>query len=139
MKMIIETFVTIIFLSIAVILVAQVIESQITINQANDFHMNAVQVIEESNFNSEVIQACITEAELLGYTLNVSVNQESVSRCTSCNSTWDLQENTECPVCGNTSAYMDYISNDGIVTLDYIVELPMLGISQEGTLEANAR
>ncbi len=139
MKMIIETFVTIIFLSIAVVLTTQVIGSQISINQANDFHVNAVQVIEESNFDSGVIEKCKEEAEALGYTLTVNVYQEARTQCAECNHIWGSETEGQCEICGSTYTFTNYLSSGGIVTLDYGVELAMLGISKVGYLEANAR
>lgn len=139
MKMIIETFVTIIFLSIAVVLVSQVIGSQVTINQANDFHINAVQIIEESNFDNEVIEACISEAETLGYNLGVEVSYLNSQKCVACNHILEESEEGVCQVCGSENTYTYSVNKNGVVTLDYVVDMALLGISQEGYLEANAR
>ncbi|MFI3208297.1 MAG: hypothetical protein R3Y40_04110 [Eubacteriales bacterium] len=138
MKLIIETFVTIIFLTMAVFLATQIIGSQITINGANDFHVNVVQEIEESNFSESVIEACKAEAEELGYTLSVAIDSTSMYQCASCNNIWE-EDQEVCPLCGSEYTYINYTSHKGEVVLDYTVELAVLGVCQEGRLEANIR
>lgn len=139
MKVIIETFVTIVFLSLTVVIAAQVISSQILINGASSFHTNAVQVIEESNFDSNVITVCVEEAQEKGYELTVSVDKSAMMVCSSCNSMWEIGEEVNCPNCQSSNVYVSQISSDGLVTLVYDVSISMLGIEKEGILQSNAR
>lgn len=139
MKMIIETFITILFLTVAVIVSTQLIGSQIIINNANDFLINAVQAIEESNFSGDVIMAYTEEAEKLGYTLEVIIEEEIALHCVSCNNMWTSNGEERCPECGSESIYSSNTGHEGEVTLEYNVDLAFLGISKVGKLEANAR
>ncbi len=128
-----------IFFSLIVVIVAQVIYSQIVINGASSFHTNAVQVIEESGFDSNVIEQCIEEAESKGYKLDVIYSKEEVLKCSACNSTWTVDEATNCPNCASANVYTEQKSSDGVVTLTYMVNVDMLGIEKEGSLQSNAR
>ncbi len=139
MKLIIETFITVIFISLTVIIVSQVIYSQIIINRASSFHTNVVQVIEESDFDSNVISQCIEKAEENGYRLEVLYDKDSVMKCSACNSTWEIGEGTVCPSCNSANIYAKQVSSDGLVTLNYDVEIGILGIEKEGVLQSNAR
>lgn len=139
MKIIIETFVTIIFLTIVVMLTTQIIGSQVSINNANSFHLNAVQAIEESNFDTAVITAYQAKAEEWGYELEVIVNHQVEKQCASCNYSWEDEEELQCPICGSSNLYMNYISRGGEVILNYKVEVAILGIAEDGKLEAYAR
>ncbi len=139
MKMMIETFVSVIFISVLVVVVSQIICSQIAINSASSFHTNVVQVIEESDFDSEVIDFCIEQAFDKGYELEVAYNKSSTMQCSTCNSTWEVEEGAYCPNCNSTNVYEEHLSSDGIVTMTYKVELAMLGIEKEGSLQSNAR
>lgn len=139
MKIIIETFVTIIFFTIVVVLTTQIIGSQITISNANSFHLNAVQAIEESDFNENIIATYISKGEELGYELEVNIANQVVKQCTSCNYSWEYDDTTRCPICGSSNLYTNYVSRGGEVILDYIVEVAVLGIVEEGQLEAYVR
>lgn len=139
MKVIIETFVTIIFLGLTVIIATQVIGSQITINGASSFHTNAVQVIEESNFDDAVIEECIEMANVRGYELVVDIEKSTVLICSECNSTWGVDESSCCVNCNSTNVYPSQVNSDGVVTLTYDVEIAMLGIKETGSLQSNAR
>lgn len=139
MRVIIETFITIIFLSLTVFVATQVIGAQIVINGANTFHTNAVQLIEESDFDSTVIAECISQAEAEGYILEVTVDKVSMFVCDSCNTMWEVGEVVQCENCKSSNVYEKQISSDGVVTLRYQVGISMLGIEQEGSLQSNAR
>lgn len=139
MKLIIETFITVIFISMTVIIVSQVIYSQIIINRASSFHTNVVQVIEESDFESDVIDQCIEKAVENGYQLEVLYEKESVMKCSTCNSTWEIEGAVVCPNCNSTNIYKKQLSSEGVVTLNYDVKIGVLGIEKEGFLQSNAR
>lgn len=139
MKLIVETFITVIFISLTVIIVSQVIYSQIIINRASSFHTNAIQVIEESDFDIDVISQCIEEAVENGYQLEVSYDKECVMKCSACNSSWQIGEETVCPNCNSTNIYAKQVSSEGLVTLNYDVKIGVLGIEKEGVLQSNAR
>lgn len=139
MKLIIETFVTVIFLSLTVIIAAQIISSQVAINGATTFHTNAVQVIEESNFDNTVIAMCKEEAIANGYVLDVSVEKETKLVCSACNTMWEVSETIICPTCESTSSYVKQVTSEGLISLTYDVSVPILGIEKEGTLQSNAR
>lgn len=110
-----------------------------TINEANTFHTNAVKVIEESNFDSNVIEECINEAYEKGFTLEVDVDKEKVLVCSSCNSMWELDTSSICPNCKSTDIYVNQVSSDGMITLIYDISITMLGIDKVGVLQSNAR
>lgn len=137
--MIIETLVTIIFISLTVVIIAQIIAAQLAINGANTFHTNVVQAIEESDFESGVIETCILEAEQRGYDLDVSVDKYLRYSCGACNSTWELDDLAVCPNCQSTNIYEKQSNSDGIITLTYNIVIEMLGIEKVGSLQSNAR
>lgn len=139
MKAIIEMFVTVVFLSLMVVIASQVIGSQLVINSAHTFHTNAVQKIEESDFDSGVIATCIQEAADKGYVLTVTYDRTNVIECTNCNSQWNIGEGVTCSNCGSSNVVTNYENTSGEVKLTYDVEIALLGISESGTLQSNAR
>lgn len=71
MKTAIEMFSMIIAITLACILFASIISSNNQVSEARDFYNVAVNRIEDSNCNDNVIQECISEADEKGYELKV--------------------------------------------------------------------
>lgn len=139
MKIIIETFVTVIFVTLSVLLTTQLIESQLAISAAKNFHTNVVQVVEESNFNESVIEECMIRALDEGYTLEVVLDYTETMQCLSCNSLWESNEEINCVTCGSQSIYTVSNKKQGQIILTYGVNLVLLDIEREGMIVANAR
>ncbi len=71
MKVAIEMFSIIIAITLGCILFASIINSNNRLSDAREFYDVAVNRIEDSNCNSEVIETCKKEAEEKGYVLEV--------------------------------------------------------------------
>lgn len=139
MKVMIETFITVVFLSLIVVIGGQVIGAQISVNNATTFHSSAVQVMEESNFDETVIEEVIASASENGYELTVEVDQVSLIQCSNCNSQWELGGPVTCSHCGSTNVVTNYLTHDGVVTLNYDVDIALLNIHESGSITSYAR
>ncbi|MFI3173045.1 MAG: hypothetical protein R3Y58_11865 [Eubacteriales bacterium] len=139
MKIVIETFVTVVFLTIMVLIASQLIGTEIQISTAKEFHANVVQLLEESDFNTTIIETCTTKAQELGYELDIVVQKESKLQCASCNTQWNLGEGTICPTCSSSNIITNYVCHEGAVDMRYVVSLPLLGIEKTGSFESYAR
>lgn len=140
MKIVVETFVTIFFITLTVFIATQVISSQIQVNNAKEFHYNAMKGIEDSGLDSEVVAEFITKARTLGYDMVVDINGDDVMRCNNCNTTFDTSSGViSCGNCGSNKIYLEDGNKRGLVTLTYDVEVPLLGITENGRVEGYVR
>ena len=71
MKIAIEMFSMIIAITLGCILFASIISSNNQVSDARDFYNVAVNRIEDSNCNDNVVQQCISEADKKGYRLKI--------------------------------------------------------------------
>lgn len=140
MKIVIETFVTIFFITLTVFIATQVISSQIQVNNAKEFHYNAMKGMEDSGLDSAVVSEFITTASTLGYNMDVDINGHDVMRCNNCNTTFDVSSGVVvCGNCGSNKIFLEDGNKRGLVTLIYNVEIPLLGITESGRVEGYVR
>ena len=139
MKIAIETFVTMFFLSIVVIVITILIGSQITVNAATDFHAGIIQRIEDSNFQENVIRQCISLGKKNGYEIEVHINKKEFMQCSGCNYRWEISDVVNCPVCSSQNITLNHVQHEGIVETRYQVKIPILGVEREGVISSNAR
>lgn len=140
MKIVIETFVTIFFITLTVFIATQVISSQIQVNNAKEFHYNAMKGMEDSGLDTAVITELVNQGIDLGYEMNVDISGEDIMRCKSCNSSFDLDSGVlACGNCGSNKVFLEDGNQRGLVTLIYDVEVPLLGITQNGRIEGYVR
>lgn len=71
MKIAIEMFSMIIAITLGCILFASIISSNNQVSNARDFYNVAVNRIEDSNCNEEVVRQCVSEADEKGYELHI--------------------------------------------------------------------
>lgn len=137
MKQLIEMFVTIFLVIMAVLLFSQFIGAELQINGAKNFHSEAVSQIESSNFKEDVIRRCKEQAQSNGYDLEV---QNSISNkwiCNACNTVF-LEKN-KCPTCKKLD-FVSYAKDRTCkVVLKYKVNLKLINVNQEGVISGFAR
>lgn len=109
MKMMIENALTTILIVVGALIFAGIIAVNLQISSAKQFHKEAVDRIETSNFSPVIIGSCVEEARTADYTLLVADK-----------SVYDYKKSMK-------------------VTMYYDVKLPLLGIIKEGVLEDYAR
>lgn len=140
MKMVIETFVSLFFITLMVFVSVQLIGVGIQMSNMNEFHENVSRAIEDSGGNLEVVDYYEIKARELGYSLDVDYSVEERIRCSQCNSNYALEEDVVvCRNCSGVNLYVDSSNRRGIVALEYIVEIPLLNIVEEGRVEAYVR
>lgn len=110
MKTLFENFIHIILMLFFVLVVSQVVSVNMQILKANQFKENAIDRIEASYFNSQIIEDCKTTAINLGY---------------------------EELVVENVTSYADRPIYK--VSLKYKIIVPILGINEVSITEGNAR
>lgn len=111
MKHIIEAFSAIIYISMMLFVSIAIITASLEITAAKQYRADVTAELENSNFNQEVIDACIAQADAMGYQLEI----------TGC--TFDK--------------YNDI--NTAEIVLTYKYEIPLLGISVTKTTRGIAR
>ena len=140
MKVVIETFVTLFFLTMFVFVASQLISMQIQVESANQYHVDIVKQIENSHFSDIVLEKCKEEAKQNNYELTIFVVENEELQCLDCNYTWPLaQDVLQCPLCKGKNVIVNERQLEGRVTMAYQVEAPLLGIKKEGKLVSNAR
>ncbi len=139
MKIVIEAFVSIFFITALVFIAAQVLGVQMQVNDAEEFQNNMVKKIENSNFNSMVIDECVEQANVKGYILSVNVKKEDVFTCNECNYQWPVDEEVVCPTCGDDSIRVKHLYHEGCIALSYKVKSMLMGIEESGTIVSYAR
>ncbi len=140
MKVVIETFVTLFFLTIFVFVASQLISLQIQVEAANQYHLDVVKQIENSHFNQSVLSKCKEEAKQNDYQLTVLLGEKEELQCLDCNYRWQLTNDTlQCPLCRSKDVKVSNEQQQGTVTLVYQVEAPLLGIKKQGQLVSHAR
>ncbi len=139
MKLVIETFITIFFITAIVFVSTQMLGAQIQVNAAEEFQNNIVKKIEESNFDDGVIASCVLQAEQEGYGLEVDVNKVDMLWCNSCNTKWELDNRVVCPTCGGSKIGITRVYHDGCVVLTYQVSAALFGFEQTGRIVSYAR
>lgn len=73
MKTAFEAFVSVFIITIALLLCASVIAADLNTAHARDAYMEYCSKMQDSNFSEIVVNECIYEATLKGYSLHVSV------------------------------------------------------------------
>ena len=138
MRTVIETFTTVLLISVTVFICACFIGVQLQTNQAKDLHTECVNKIEASDFEPATITACKNEAMDKGYTLEVDNTWTQKKTCTLCNMTVPSTQ-TKCPACG--SEELANFSRDRIYTvkLKYKIDVPVIGLEREGVINGYAR
>ncbi len=111
MKYIVEIFSALIMLAWNMFFCIGVLDASADVAAAKDYKAAVVSEIENSNFNPNVIEGCIQEAAVHGYTLEI----------------------TTCMYGGEESLQMAEIS----LTYDY--EIPLLGIAEQRVTRGIAR
>lgn len=138
MKLLIETFVSVFLLSVAVLVCGQMIGSQLQINEAKDFHAACVGLIETSNFEPFVMESCKQKATERGYELLVETTDRERFLCQDCNTILST-EVTTCTICGGKDIYHYKRQRMGMVELGYTVKIPLLGTQKQGVVNGYAR
>ena len=115
MKVFIETFVDIIVLALISFVGLQFICSNLQIQNARSFHQNVIERVESSNGNTNVINACVSDA-----TSKFGSGSLSIQDCT----VYSEEENPR------PSYY---------VKLTYKMKMPFTGIEKYCTAEGYAR
>lgn len=139
MRIAIETFVTMLFLSIVVIAITALIGSQIVVNTATDFHAGIIQRIEDSNFQENVIRQCISLGKENGYEIEVHANKKEFMQCSGCNYKWEVSNAVTCPICNSSNITLNHVQHEGTVETKYQIKIPILGVEREGVISSNAR
>lgn len=111
MKHIVGTFSILIMMIFNIFLCISVINASGAVAEAKEFKADVIAEIENSNFNKNIIDACILQAESLGYRLQIT------------NCTYDTQSAIQ----------------TAEVILSYKYEIPFLGILEERTTRGMAR
>ena len=111
MKHIIEAFSAIIYITMTLFVSIAIITASLDITAAKQYRADVEAELENSNFNREVVNACIAQAEAMGYALEI----------------------TDCTY----DKYNDI--NTAEVVLTYKYEMPLLGISVTKTTRGIAR
>ena len=140
MKIVIETFVTIFFITLAVFVGTQIIGSQLQISNAKEFHNNVIKGVEDSGFDVQTIKEFKKKAGNLGYKLEVDISGEDSIRCSDCNSSFKVEESlASCKNCKSMALYVEDGNRRGLVSLTYDIVIPLLNIKQQGTQEGYVR
>lgn len=111
MKHIVGAFCTLMVFMLNCLLCISVMRVSGEITEAKEFKADVIAEIENSNFNSNVVDACVRQAQSLGYQLQVT------------NCTYDERNKI----------------NTAEVILVYQYEIPFLGIFKESTTRGMAR
>lgn len=111
MKQIIESFTAILFISLFAFASIAIITAVSDTVVAKDYKANIISEIENSNFNDEVINACVSQAQSSGYELQVT------------KTTYDPNNDI----------------NTAEIVLSYKYEIPLFGISVTKTTRGIAR
>lgn len=111
MKYIIEVFGVMVVLAFNLFLCIGVIGVSADVAAAKEYKADVIAEIENSNFNPNVIEGCIRQAELQGYELTISA---------SCYDPWSDSQIAE-------------------VELTYTYEIPLLKLSQQRVTRGIAR
>lgn len=139
MKQVIETFVAVFIVTLAIFVFAQFIGASTQIDAARKFHSSCIGQIESSDFDTEVIEACSASAEENGYVLSVENEREEKWICTGCNTIQTGGEVMTCVNCGLTENVTYAKDRFCKVSMKYTVYLGLLGIEKEGNLSGYAR
>lgn len=153
MRMLIDGIVTVFLILTGTVLLWSFITVELTYSAAQEYHSSVVKAIENSNFDSGVINKCSTQATEKGYILSITpailkagttgdyVMKESFYHCPSCNA-YNVRSTTNkdsCPVCGYNKG-MDLVEyNMAMVKLQYRIKIPVIGYSKEGVVNGYAR
>ena len=156
MKQIVETFVTIMLITVIVIVASQIIMVQVQISKAKELHATSIAQIEASNFNKETI-AEIKEDLTNNADSNFDLFNEDgegndgkevlmvtevttpQKKCDNCMSVFSDVASSRCPSCGTGNLYTYKSDRYAIIELNYTVQIPLLKIQQDGVLTGYAR
>lgn len=138
MRTLIETFVTVFLASITILICAEFIGIQLQTNNAKDLHTTYVSMIESSDFDTNVINHCKTDAQNKGYELVVDNNSTAKKKCANCNTTM-AAATVKCPSCGADKIFEYYDDRICTVKLNYKISVPVIGLEREGVVNGYAR
>ncbi len=140
MKIAIEMFVSIIFLTILILISTQLISAQLQIRNAKVFHLNVVKQIEASNYNAVTLDEMKKKAHLHGYSIEAEINRINKAKCNKCNSVWDVSSGrSHCLNCESQDVIYTYTQYRGTINMSYDIELPTLSIEEKGFVSAVIR
>lgn len=111
MKQIISAFGTLIILMLNIFVCVVIVNASGTVAEVKEFKADVIAEIENSNFNQNVINSCISQAQAAGYELQVT------------NCTYDASNDIQ----------------TAEIILTYKYELPIFGISETKTTRGIAR
>ena len=136
MKSVIETFITVLLASIAIIICSQFIGVQIQTNNAKDLHTTYISIIESSGFDEDVITQCKQDVSDKGYELTVNNTSSVKKRCSSCKK--ELSDSAlTCDSCHMDAEY--YADQKCEVSLKYTIKISIIQIEKEGIIHGYAR
>lgn len=138
MRSLIEAFTTVLIAGIMVLLCGSFIWIQLETNNAKDLHSTYVSMIETSDFDTETINQCKTDAADKGYTLEVTDNSALKKKCATCNKILDPSTPT-CSGCGGSKVFDYYEDRECVVKLTYTLDVPVIGLEREGVVNGYAR
>lgn len=138
MKQMIESFVTVFLVLIAVLVLTQFIGASMQIRGARQFHTSCIGEIESSDFDTRVIEDCRQKASEQGYELTVGQQVEQTLLCRECNGV--MQKDTmTCTACGENGTGVYATDRQCDVTLKYQVRMMFANVQEEGVLHGYAR
>lgn len=138
MKQMIESFVTVFLVLIAVLVLTQFIGASMQIRGARQFHTSCIGEIESSDFDTHVIEDCRQKASEQGYELTVGQQVEQTLLCRECNG--KMQKDTmTCTVCKKNGTGVYATDRQCDVTLKYQVRMMFANVQEEGVLHGYAR
>lgn len=138
MKQMIESFVTVFLVLIAVLVLTQFIGASMQIRGARQFHTSCIGEIESSDFDTRVIEDCRQKASEQGYELTVGQQVEQTLLCRECNGV--IQKDTmTCAACGKNGTGVYATDRQCDVTLKYQVRMMFANVQEEGVLHGYAR
>ena len=73
MKIVFEAYISVFIISLCVLLCACLISADIEVAGARDAYATYTSQLQDSNFASKVIDACKADANVRGYTINITI------------------------------------------------------------------
>ena len=125
MSQIIKSFLGVFLILFLALVGFGILGMYLNVVQAQNLHARVVCELEDSNFYPDVMRACFTEAEAMGYDLSLTMYESGLPNVT-------INSASEIP--WNIKAY-----NNAKVTLLFGMNLPVFGIGGDHVLEAYTR
>lgn len=138
MKIIVETFVTIFMVSLAVFISIQFISIQLQTNNAKDLHATYISMVEASDFDADTIAQCQQDAIEKGVTLTIDNTYKEKMICSDCNTVFAIGA-TKCPTCSGKNIFNYAKDRLCTVKLYYNIKISVLDIDRQGVVNGYAR